>query len=330
MSEWHPQVVRLEKIGRHPNADTLEISSIYGGYTVIFKEGRFKEGDLAAYIPTDTICSANPEFDWLGDKKRIKPVRLRGIFSLGILATPPPGMVEGDSVVEFYELKKHVYEEEMPELPGRHNGDHASPPIGWTIPYYDLEGLRKYSRLLQDGEEVVLTEKIEGCNAGYSHDGEQLWVKSRNFYLKEDENNLYWNSALTYDLKTKLAAFPGFVFFAELYGNVKGFKYDCSVVQGKLTPRLRFFDVWDTKAMKYLDWDDAVAMIKAAGLETVPELYRGPWTGQNLWTHAEGQSVLGGNIREGFVVRPVKDRFDSHLGRVVLKLKGETYHLHKK
>jgi RNA ligase (TIGR02306 family) len=329
MSEWHPVVIKLESIGKHPNADTLQISSIFGGYTVIFKEGRFKEGDLAAYIPSDTICSNHLEFDWLGDKKRIKPMRLRGIFSLGILATAPPGMVEGDSVVDYYELKKHVYEEEMPDLPGRHNGDHASPPNGWTIPHYDLDGLRKYNNLLIENEEVIITEKIEGCNSAFAFDGEKLWCKSRNFYLKEDEHNLYWNVAKNYDLQTKLAPYNGLVFFAELYGNVKGFKYDCSVDKGMLTPRLRFFDVWDTRDMKYLCWDDAVALIKEAGLETVPVLYRGAWTGKDLWSHAEGQSVLGGNIREGFVVRPAKERYDRRLGRVILKLKGESYSLKK-
>ncbi len=330
MSEWYPVVVRLAKIERHPNAETLEISEVLGGYTVIFKEGQYKEGDLISYIPVDTVCSDDPAFDWLGDKKRIKAIRLRGIFSLGITAPAPEGMVEGDSIVDHFRLTKYVYEEEMPELPGRHNGAHASAPQGWTIPHYDLEGLRKYGGLLNAEEDVVITEKIEGCNAGFAHDGEQLWVKSRNFYLKEDAGNLYWNAALSNNLKVHLEAFPGKVFFAELYGNVKGFKYDCTVTQGKLTPRLRFFDVWDTATMKYLDWAEAAALITAAGLETVPVLYQGPWTDKALWHLAEGQSVLGSNIREGFVVRPVKDRLDARYGRVILKLKGEEYMLKKK
>lgn len=339
MSEWFPQVVKLEKIERHPNADTLEISTVLGGYVVIFKEGRFKEGDLAAYIPVDTVCSDHSEFDWLGDKKRIKAVRLRGIFSLGILAECPSGMVEGDPVVDYYGLKKYVYEEEMPDLPGRHNGSHESLPKGWSIPYYDLDSLRKYSGFFKEDEEVVITEKLEGCNAAYCYDGEKLWVKSRNYYLKEDECNLYWEAAKRYDLVSKLSQYPDKVFFAELYGQVKGFRYDCSVIQNKLQPKLKFFDIWDTKAMKFLDWDDAQSIITEAGLETVPVLYRGPWTkgketnrsiNNPLWAYAEGQSVLGGNVREGFVIRPIKERYDLKHGRVCLKLKGEEYLLKKK
>lgn len=336
MSEWHPQVIKLEKIERHPNADSLEMSTVLGGYVVIFKEGRFKEGDLAAYVPVDTVCSANPEFDWLGDKKRIKAIRLRGIFSLGILATAPEGMVEGDSVVDFYGLTKHVYEEEVAD---QVNTDNESAPKGWTIPHYDIEGLRKYSSLLVVGEEVVLSEKLEGCNAGFAHDGDRLWVKSRNFYKKEDDLNQWWAAAKRYDLATKFAKFPGKVFFGELYGNVKGFKYDCPVVDNRVQTKLRFFDVFDTATLKYHCWDEMVEMVTGLGLEHAPVLYRGPWeanvetnrsVSNPLWKYADGQSVLGSNIREGFVARPVVERADWKHGRVILKLKGEEYMLKKK
>jgi RNA ligase (TIGR02306 family) len=335
MSEWQPQVIKLEKIERHPNADTLEISTVLGGYTVIFKEGRFHEGDLAAYIPSDSICSDHSEFDWLGDKKRIKPVKLRGVFSLGILASPPPDAKEGDPVIDFYNLKKHIYEEEMPDLPGRQNGSHLQSPIGWSIPYYDLSALRQLSWMLNEGEEVIITEKIEGCNAAFGYapdapDGDPLWVKSRNFYLKEEVDNLYWHAAKTHNLKIALKDFPGKVFFAELYGNVKGFKYDCEITQGKLEPRLRFFDVWDAKAMKFLNWDEMIEIVSQAGLQTVPVLYRGPWKGKEQWVLAEGQSALGSNIKEGFIVQPVINRYDLRHGRVKLKLKGEEFSLKKK
>lgn len=336
MSEWKPEIVRLDKIERHPQADTLEMSSVFGGYTVIFKEGRFKEGDLAAYIPVDTVCSDDPEFDWLGDKKRIKAIRLRGIFSLGILATAPEGMVEGDSVIDHFRLTKHVYEEEAPDVPGRQSGDHASPPQGWAIPHYDLEGLRKYQNVIKEGEEVVITEKVEGCNASFAYapnapDGDPLWVKSRNFYLKEDLGNLYWLAASSHGLQVALENHCGKVFFAELYGQVKGFKYDCPVSsQGKLTPRLRFFDIWDATTMSFLPWDEMEKIVTELGLQTAPVLYRGPWKGKELWYLAEGKSTIGDNVREGFVVRTATERYESRFGRAILKLKGEEYYLRKK
>ena len=327
VSEWNPQVVKLDKIGRHPNADSLEISTVLGGYTVIFKEGQYKEGDLVSYVPVDTVCSDDPAFDWLGPKKRIKAIRLRGIFSLGITAPVPEGMQEGDSIVEHYKLTKYVYEEEVADLVNTNN---ENAPSGWVIPHYDIEAVRKYSRLLVDNEEVVLTEKLEGCNASFCHDGERLWVKSRNFFKKEDPLNQWWNVAERLGLKDKLAKHPNLAFFGELYGNVKGFKYDCQVVQGRVETKVRFFDLWDTKAMKFLNYDDMVTIVTDLGLEVAPVLHRGPWTGQDLWIHAEGQSVLGSNIRESFVIRPVVERVDPRYGRIILKLKGEEYMLKKK
>ncbi len=324
MSEWTPQVVRLENINRHPAADTLEISTVLGGYTVIFKEGRFKQGDLAAYIPSDTICSDNPEFDWLGDKKRIKPVRLRGVFSLGILATPPPDSVENDSVVDYYGLVKYEYDEEQPDR----GADNEAPP-NVVVPKYDLDALRRYKWLIEDGEEVVVTEKLEGCNAGFYHDGERLWVKSRSYFKKHDPNNQWWEAAIRYELADKLKQHPGKVFFAELYGHVKGFHYDCEVVKNQRKNKLRFFDILDTKMQTFADWPILNETVTSLGLETAPVLYTGPWT-EEQWALADGKSSIGANIREGFVVRPIKERVHHHQGRVILKHKGEEYLLKKK
>lgn len=324
MSEWCPQVVRLENIEKHPGADTLQMATVLGGYTVIFKEGQFKEGDLVSYIPSDTIVSDNPEFDWLGDKKRIKPIRLRGVFSLGILAAPPPGANENDSVVEYYGLEKYEYDEEKPDA----FTDNEAPP-NIVVPKYDLDALRRYKWLLEDGEEVVITEKIDGCNAAFYHDGERLWVKSRQYFKKYDPNNQWWEAAIRYDLADKLKQYPGKVFFAELYGHVKGFHYDCEVVKNQRKNKIRFFDILDPKTQTFADWPDLAKIISDLGLETAPVLYTGPWSDAQ-YAHADGKSSIGDHIREGFTVRPVKERIHYHQGRVILKHKGETYLLQKK
>lgn len=325
MSEWTPIVVKLDKIGKHPNADTLQICTVLGGYTCIFKEGRFKPGDLASFIPVDTIVSDNPEFDYLKDHKRIRASRLRGIFSLGVLAAPPPDAKEGDSVVEFYGLKKHEYDEEKPD----HTSDNEAGPKGLVVPYYDLNAVRRYQRLLTEGEEVVITEKLDGCNAAFLHDGERLWVKSRSHFKKEDVNNLWWKAAYNYELSAKLAKHPNKVFFCELYGQVGGFPYDCQVIKNQRQPKLRFFDICDAKTQVFADWSDMQETVQALGLEVVPLLFVGPWN-KELWNLADGKSTIGDHIREGFVVRPVKERVDTHAGRVILKIKGETYMIKKK
>ena len=70
-----------------------------------------------------------------------------------------------------------------------------------------------------------------------------------------------------------------------------------------------------------------VARVTSLGLQTVPVIYSGSWSGLDcIRNHAEGLSTIStDHVREGFVVRSVKERFDDHTGRVVLKFHGEGY-----
>ncbi|MGH9759840.1 MAG: hypothetical protein ACREAC_03250 [Blastocatellia bacterium] len=70
---------------RHPNADTLSVVKVFGGYTVCVRTVDFKDGDLGAYIPPDSVVdSSRPEFAFLAGHERIKVKRLRGIVSMGL------------------------------------------------------------------------------------------------------------------------------------------------------------------------------------------------------------------------------------------------------
>ncbi len=122
------------------------------------------------------------------------------------------------------------------------------------------------------------------------------------------------------------------VFFGEMYGAVKGFRYDCEIINGAMHTKIRFFDIWDVKQMRYLDYDEFVAMVKEAGLDLMPELYRGTWQGKEvMYPYAEGMTTLGGkHIREGFVLRTAKERYEERLNsRMQVKLVGEGYNLQK-
>lgn len=333
MSNWHPCVCKLNKIGRHPNADSLEISQVLGDNTVIFKENQYKEGDLVSYIPYDTICPDIEVFSFLGDKKRIKPARLRGIFSEGILVPAPEGFKEHDSVVEYYGLKKFEYEE---EVAGRSEEDCEKNPHHFQIPHYDLENLRKYVDCFKEGEKVIIMEKLEGENFSVLHDGERLWVRSRNLFKKESEHSHWWAPVLRMGLKEKLAKYPMFAFFAENYGRVKHFPYDTQMVRNSQNNlvrenKIRVFDIWNTKTFKFLEWEEVKDICTDIGLETAPELYYGEWKeDKSLYALAEGKSTIGDCLKEGFVMRSIPNDFDPYInGRKIVKLKSEGYQLFK-
>ena len=60
----------------------------------------------------------------------------------------------------------------------------------------------------------------------------------------------------------------------------------------------------------------------------MPTLYVGPWLGFDAHKDlAEGKSTIAGHVREGFVVKPTKERYADRFGRVILKLVGEGYNL---
>jgi hypothetical protein len=173
---------------------------------------------------------------------------------------------------------------------------------------------------------------VHNSNVSFCFDGDKLWVKSRNFYKKQDPDDIWWDAAIRYDLENKLKRYPMMVLFAELYGQVKNFRYDCELINGQMHSKLRFFDIWDAKQMRYLDYDDFSNIIKSCGLDQAPELYRGKWLGKEaMYQYAEGLTTLGGkHIREGIVIKTVKERFEQALdGRMQLKLIGEGYNLQK-
>jgi RNA ligase (TIGR02306 family) len=371
MSDWHPQVVTIEKVEKHPDADVLDIATVLGDYPVIVKRDEYRVGDFACYIPIDSIVPDTQEYYFLCPKayekyedesgnlqqrqlgpkypvgsvpekyRIIKAKRIRGTYSQGMLVQPLnldaffyAAYPAGTPIADMLQLKKweEPEEENIPGIKRTRGANQASPPKGWAMPHYDIDGIRKYIACLQEGEEIVLTEKIHGSNGGFCFDGEKLWVKSRNYYKKQDEDDMWWDIAIRYDLENKLKNYPGMVFFGEVYGQVKGFRYDTVVAEGRLMPKVRFFDVWDTKTLRYLNYDDRVKVIVEAGLDPVPELYRGPWLGkETMYPYAEGITTLGGkHIREGWVLNTLIERYEPKLdSRMQVKLVGEGYNLQK-
>ena len=365
MSDWQPQIVKIEKVEKHPDADALDIVTVLGDYPVITKRNEYKVGDLSAYIPIDSIVPDTDMFYFLCPKsvekyedngeiktrpigpkynlgsvpekyRIIKAKKIRGIYSQGMLVNGlvKPDMFAGCLIDELLGLKKWEEQEEdnIPNAKRIRGGNAEKAPQGWSIPYYDIDGLRKYVNCLLPDEEIVLTEKIHGSNASFCHDGDRLWVKSRNFYKRKDTEDPWWDIAIRYELEQKLSSVPNMVFFGELYGLVKNFRYDCPIVNGAMQSKIAFFDIWDLKKMRYLDYDDFINLTKSLDLPVAPELYRGLWSGkEEMYPYAEGTTCFGGkHIREGFVLKTTKERFEPELNsRMQVKLVGEGYNLQK-
>lgn len=322
IAEHTCDVVQI-KLEPHSNADSLSLVKV-GDFQCAVRTEDWNDGDLAIYIPPDSIVPDNKDFEFLipsgssirGKYLRIKARKLRGEWSVGLLIPAPDGAKIGDDYME--KLGIVHYE---PQIHGNFStgGDNVTPPPGF-IPKYDVLNFRKYSKLFKDGENVIVTEKIHGGNARFVYVDDQMYCGSRNHWKKEDPKNLWWRALKTNTaLEAWLIHHPGLVVFGEVFGQVQNLKY------GSRNGEIFFaaFDILDNG--KWLDFDEAHQV--GAPLPWVPLVYRGAFNKEKILEFAEGDSSWPGaqNYREGVVVKPIHERIDSHIGRVQLKIVGNRY-----
>lgn len=194
------KVVRIEHVEPHTNADKLELVKIWDYVCVVGKD-QFKIGDLAVYVEPDYNVNTNrPEFSFLAKKitkedgteetihsqQRITVRRFRGIWSQGLLIPAPAGVQEGDNVMELLGITRWEPKETRLVSGGKSNlGTNfiVKGPEFFT-PKYDLENLKKWSKLLVPGEEVICTVKLHGCNSRYVYHNVEMFCGSRTVWKK--------------------------------------------------------------------------------------------------------------------------------------------------
>ncbi len=337
MSEFHVTLTKILDVYPHPNADTLSVVRVFN-YSIITKNNLWNVGDYAVYIPVDSVLPDTEDWHYMCPKdnggnrrysvgnvpqryRTIEAKKIRGILSQGLLVRAPPGVwSEGDSLKDYFGITKW---EPVPDLVL--GGEAESPPDGWHFSSYtDIEGIKRHPDILREFEPVVITEKIHGANARYVHDGSRLWVGSHGQIKRFNETSIWWRVAQKEDLEKKLARAPMHIFFGEVYGNVQDLKYGIPT-----DVKFKAFDVFSINDQKFLNHEDAISLSQSLGVEWVPILYKGQWY-DKLMNLSDGESQLGGNMREGFVVKPLIERWDSRVGRVILKRHGDDFLLRKK
>lgn len=256
------------------------------------------------------------------------------LLPMSVLPASENGYPVGAEVQEQLGITK--YEPELHNNKGHGPGgtlgksDSESDP-GFIPVYTDIEGLRKYKWLLTEGEEVVLTEKLHGTNARFAFHEGRLWVGTHKRIIKPSETSVWYKIVAQEMLEEKLSRVPGVVLYGEIFGDVQDLRYGA----GKGQVFFKAFDAFAIKNGTYYDYDEFKTLMDELQVSIVPTLHRGPWS-EELRNLAQGTTTLtsvdgksAGHVREGFVVRPVKERWDKHVGRVVLKLVGEDYLLRK-
>lgn len=329
MSQFKVEVVAIDSVVNHSNADRLDIAQVRGWRCVVGRD-QFKTGELAVYIPIDAVL---PEVlvKELGIEKgyrgRVKSIKLRGEFSQGLLMKPREGWKLGDDVMDAIGITK--WEEPTPvEMRGI-----MAPRDPRFVQYTDIENIKNYPNVFTLQDLIVITEKIHGTNwraakfaSAFAEDGiGELLVGSHRTNLKEAEGNLYWRAAKMLNVKEKLL--PGEQLFGEVYGaGIQDLTY--GKAPGEIA--VAIFDVM--KDGRFLDYADMVTFLEERGWMKLmpPVLHSGPWD-DSLLKYASGYSILHhAQIKEGVVIKCLTEAYDEKLaGRKILKAISEAYLLRK-
>jgi RNA ligase (TIGR02306 family) len=356
--------VRYASIIPHPNADRLEIATI-GGYQAIVQKGVFKNGELVGYIPEAALVPdvILRELNLYDDEKgkgklsgskgnRVKAIRLRGVFSQGLVIKAQPHWKDGDDVGEELNVEKY---NPMKSFKGMNRGyilggDKYHAGDIRTIKY-NIENIKRYNDVLEEGEEVVFTEKLHGTWASFGLLSEELahdvhgrkivsskGLSKKGIALKvneENSKNTYVKMANDLNIWEKLEELSSrynnqtvFV-LGEIVG-VQDLKYGLN--DGECF--FRVFDIYvgDPGKGEYLDFQHLNAYVELMGLERVPVLFVGTFNHEVMVDYTNGKESITGqskHIREGIVIRPVNERKDYKLGRVQLKSISTAYSLRK-
>lgn len=375
MSTHECNVVKIDSVTDHPNADRLSLVRI-GGYVAIsnkLEDGtpRYKTGDLVVYIPSDMLLPANllQEMDFWKDGKgtlsgsagnRVKPMRLRQIFSEGILYPVEKlnfSWKLGDDVKE--NLGITVWEPTVPvsmrghcqALPRQPNDNQGRTPVV----KFDIENIKGNMKLFEENENVVITEKLHGTLCRFTSladstditddfkiEGKVLFASSKGLgnkgiVFKNNEENLHTNIYVKtlfklYDNVNKLVTevrkhheqTDDVTVFGEIIGPgvQEGFHY------GLKEPTLYLFGIYvNSKPLSLLSVKSYAEMFK---FNYAPVLYVGPYSYEKALELANGPEVIAGkHINEGVVITPTTERYVERFGRVILKLIGEKYLLRK-
>lgn len=334
MSTHSVSVIEIGSILPHANAERLELVPI-GDWQAVTRKGQFKPGDKAIYIEPDYVVPLErPEFAFLKkdqrEKHRLKAVRLRGVLSYGLLIELPEGCEDaqvGDDVMEMLGIERYE--------PKVHTSTTAAPldtsfwPKTYT-PAFDLENLQNLGDVLEHGEEVLITEKVDGANARYLFLDGEFYIGSRNRWLKWQEDTInpasgepyppsVWKTAA--DRYPQIEAWcrenPGTTLFGEVFGKVQSLMY------GR-PEEVDFVAFAALHGEHWLSWPAVMKTLRAAQIPTAPVIYIGPYDRKIAEALAEHDSSVpgapAGHMREGVVITPALERLDSKHRRVSLKL----------
>lgn len=319
MSRKLASVQRIQEIKTIPNADAICAYRV-GGWWVVDKIDAYKVGDLAIYCEIDSWIPhvLAPFLTPSGHSVRVfngipgarlRTVKLRGQISQGILFPLKSGAKEGEDLTEALGILK--WEAPIPAQ----LASIAEEPYPSYIPKTDQERIQNLSVEFEDWVKRKLTwevtEKLDGSSMTVfvNHPLNEEGVCSRNFRLRETEENTFWAVTRRQQLLEAIRSTGrSLAFQGELIGE--------RIQKNPYSLKGQFFylyDVFDIDKQQYVSPSDRRYLAAILNILHVPL-----WGISNIQyfdnvehvlANAEGLSLLSHNRqREGLVFKCNEER----------------------
>jgi RNA ligase (TIGR02306 family) len=341
-SELIVPLAQIKNLRNHPDPETtgLQIAEVLGWQLVVGRD-LYKEGEVIAYVPPDSVIPVELS-DELGITKflsngRVRQVKLRGEPSFG--CTVPvesllkrnidPSLPLGTNVAEGLGITKY-------DPPLRASAGDAVAEHALFQKYTNVSNLRNFPNILVEGEEVTASIKIHGTNCRVGLIEGQFMAGSHGLQRAEPEDysrNTYWFPLSKPEVRQMLMDLTvsekanQIILFGEVFGNIQK-KYNYGVPNGI---DFRAFDLLIDG--RYLNPELFYDLCAKYGVQTAVRLPEPiTYSYENIKNIAENieKDPLGDHPIEGLIIKPVVERTDPRIGRVVLKYLTDTYLFDKK
>jgi hypothetical protein len=207
MSNYSAIIISLPKLRKHPNADRLQLCSLFGNQVIVGADA--KEGQLGVYFPVE--CQISEEFarendlvrrkdangkpagGMLESNRRVRAIKLRGEKSEGLWlpfeSLMHTGMVTAEELFEFEEFNGHPVCKKYTIVS---RGTNTTPKQGKKPKesiivdnqfrfHMDTAQLGKNVQKINPDDLIVVTWKMHGTSAIASH---CLVKKKMNWFMR--------------------------------------------------------------------------------------------------------------------------------------------------
>lgn len=171
-------VGKIQEINEIQGADKIE-QAIISGWGCVIQKGEFTEGNLVVLAVTDAVIPFELAeklniTKYLKYRKKtnqytVKTTKLRSVYSTATIVGTAYDFVkipsEGKDMMAYYNISKYEEPAVILNIPGGKKIRYQKNPNFHV--YYKFPNSKNVPEMFTEGEDVVITRKIHGCNARY-------------------------------------------------------------------------------------------------------------------------------------------------------------------